>query len=356
MMEKPLNPRQKQVLTAIVDHYIVKAEPVSSQLLSRNASVRASSATIRNTMAELEDMGMVEQPHTSSGRLPTDLGYRTYVDDLMHPEPLREEDRHILEQALARDESDEACMAHAAKTLADMTQLLGLVIPPSGDEAVFRKISLIPADEGKVVVVLTSSEDEARSLLVEPGNEASVFRLESIAHRLNQQMLGKPVSFLNDHLEKPENSIISSDDSKTLEMLNRSILKLSRTQAREDVFLYGTRSLVNRPDFVKIEDIGSVLELLDSKVTLVHFLRQRCESEGVHVTVGEERHEDGKLFRELSLVTSAFSWGGGQGMVGVLGPKRMPYARLVPVVEHAAKVLSRKHGNTHGNNHESENA
>jgi len=342
MTDNSLNPRQKQVLTAIVDHYIVKAEPVSSQLLSRNALVRASSATIRNTMAELEDLGLVEQPHTSSGRLPTDLGYRTYVDDLMHPEPLREEDRQVLDKELGRDESDEARMARTAKTLADMTLLLGLVIPPSSDEPTFRKISLIPVDEGKVVVVLTSSEDETRSLLVEPGNETSVFRLESIANRLNQQMLGKPVSFLNDHLENPENSQISNDESKVLEMLNRSILKLSRTQAREDVFLHGTRNLVNRPDFVKIEDLGSVLELLDSKITLVHFLRQRGVSEGVHVTVGEERQEDGKLFRELSLVTSAFSWGGGQGMVGVLGPKRMPYARLVPVIDYAAKALSRR--------------
>ncbi len=347
MTDASLNPRQKQVLTAIVDHYIVKAEPVSSQILSRNAIVQASSATIRNTMAELEDRGMVEQPHTSSGRLPTDLGYRTYVDDLMHPEPLRDEDRRILDQDLGREESDEACMVRTAKTLADMTQLLGLVIPPPRDQATFRKISLIPVEEGKVVVVLTRSDDETRSLLMDSGNETSVFRLESMANRLNQQMLGKPVSFLNDHLENPENSQISKDDAKTLEILNRSILKLSQTQAGEDVFIHGTRNLVNSPNFVKIEDIGSILELMESKVTLVHFLRQRAGSEGVHVTVGEERQEDGKLFRELSLVTSAFTWGGSQGMVGILGPKRMPYARLVPVVDYAARVLGRKHGNAH---------
>ena len=169
MTEASLNPRQKQVLTAIVDHYIVKAEPVSSKMLSQSAVLRASSATIRNTMAELEDIGMVEQPHTSSGRLPTNLGYRTYVDELMYPEPLHVEDRQALDQVSAVDQSDEALMAMAAKTLADMTRFLGLVIPPPRDPT-FRKISLIPVEEGKIVLVLTSSETEVRSLLLDSGS------------------------------------------------------------------------------------------------------------------------------------------------------------------------------------------
>jgi heat-inducible transcriptional repressor len=342
MADTSLNPRQKQVLTAIVDHYIVKAEPVSSNMLSQNAIVRASSATIRNTMAELDGMGMVEQPHTSAGRMPTDRGYRTYVDDLMNPEPLRPEDRETLDRSVSGNESDEALMARMAKTLADITQLLGLVIPPPGNQATFRKISLIPLEEGKAVLVLSSSEDAARSLLVESGNETSVFKLEAIANQLNQRMLGKPVSFLNRYLENSQKSQISSDESKAMEIINRSILKLSKTQAGEELFVYGARNLVNKPDFINIKDIGSVLELLESKVTLVHFLRQKAGSEGIHITIGEERQEDGEVFRSLSLVTSAFNRGGALGMVGVLGPKRIPYARLVPVVAYAARSLNRR--------------
>jgi len=180
MNENPLNPRQKKVLTAIVDHYIVKAEPVSSGMLSQNAVVRASSATIRNTMAELEDLGMVEQPHTSSGRLPTDLGYRTYVYELMHPEPLQADDRQTIDRELTVKESLEARLARAAKTISEMTRLLGLVIPPPSHEVTFKKISLVPVEEGKVLLVLTSSETEVRSLLLESGSETSIFRLDTL--------------------------------------------------------------------------------------------------------------------------------------------------------------------------------
>jgi heat-inducible transcriptional repressor len=260
----------------------------------------------------------------------------------MNPEPLRPDDRETLDRSVSGNESHEALMARMAKTLADMTQLLGLVIPPPGDQATFRKISLIPLEEGKAVLVLSSSEDAARSLLVESGNETSVFRLEAIANQLNQRMLGKPVSFLNSYLEISQKSQISKDESKAMEIINRSILRLSKTRAGEELFVYGVRNLVSKPDFLKIEDIGSVLELLESKVTLVHFLRQRAGSEGIHITVGEERQEDGEVFRALSLVTSAFTMGGALGMVGVLGPKRIPYARLVPLVAYAARVLNRR--------------
>ena len=345
MTDNSLNPRQKQVLTAIVDHYIVKAEPVSSKMLSQSAVLRASSATIRNTMAELEDIGMVEQPHTSSGRLPTDLGYRTYVDELMCPKPLHADDRQMLDQVSEAEQSDEALMAMVAKTLADMTRFLGLVIPPLCNQATFRKISLIPVEEGKIVLVLTSSETEVRSLLMDSGSETSIFRLESIANRLNQTLQGKSVSFLNDYLDSSREVAVSKDESQAMDILNRSILKLTRTKTGDEIFVYGAKNLLNRQDFNKIEDIGQVLELMDSKITLVHLLRQQGDNEGVHVTVGEEHQEDGSLFRSLSLVTSAFASGGSQGVVGVLGPKRMPYARLIPVVDYAAKVLSRKHEN-----------
>ena len=347
MQETPLNPRQKQVLTAIVDHYIVKAEPVSSKVLSQTAVVLASSATIRNTMAELEDKGLVEQPHASAGRRPTDLGYRTYVDELMHPEPLGNDDRGLLDQALGEGGSDEAILAKAAKTLADMTQLLGLVMPPPGDQATFRKISLVPVEEGRVAVVLTSSETEVRSFVMDPGLETSIFRLEAVAKRLNQQMAGKPVSMLKEYFEAPRDRPVSKDEEQALELLNRSILKLSRKETGEEIMVYGAKNLLNRQDFSKIDDIGSVLDLLDSKITLAHFLRQQGDETGVHVTVGEE-HQDGMLFRALSLVTSAFPFRGGRGMLGVLGPKRMPYARLVPVVDHAARTLGNRFENAYG--------
>ncbi len=341
MSDIVLNPRQKQVLTALVDHYIIKAEPISSKILSQNSVIQASSATIRSTMVDLENLGMVEQPHSSSGRLPTDLGYRTYVGELMHPEPLRSEDRLVIDQGLAVDEGDEALLPRIAKLIADVSQLMGIVVTPAVDQTLLGKISVVPMDDGKAVLIITGQDSKTQSLMVNPGIETSVFHLEAMARRINQDALGKPVSFLNSYLDKPTEKTGSLDENNALEILGRSILKLSQSKVGEDIFLFGVKNLLNRPDFANFKDISSIMELFDSKITLVHFLRQRGDSEGVHVSVGEEC-QDGLFFRSLSLVTSAFNWGEARGMIGVLGPKRIPYARLVTIMQYTAQVLSKK--------------
>lgn len=349
--EESLTPRQKQVLTALVDHYIVRAEPVSSSLLSQSAVVQASSATIRNTLSDLEERGFVEQPHASAGRLPTDRGYRTYVDELMHPRPLAESDRRALdaipslspEAARAGDTppSAEARMAAAARILAEQTDLLGLVVPPPENEDIFRKVSLVEVEENKVALILTSAGHAVRSMLID-ARDISIFRLEAVVRRLNEAMKNRAVSGLNEFFGGNGGYQPSGEEKQASDLLNRSILKLTGERSGEDVFLSGARNLLNREDFGKTGEIASIFELLESKVTLVHFLRQRETVDGVHVTIGEERGPDGRLFRSLSLVTAAFQRedGTSRGMVGVLGPKRMPYARLVPMVDYAARRLS----------------
>lgn len=357
--EESLNPRARQILTALVEHYIVRAEPVSSGVLSQSAVVRASSATIRSTLSDLEERGFVEQPHASSGRLPTDRGYRAYVDELMHPQPLAAEDRRALDVAIpsmpeqgragkGTPQSPEARMAGAAKALADQTGLLGLVIPPPEARPVFRKASLVQVADTQVALVFADSPDAAhpvgtsvRSLLLDT-RDISIFRLEAVVKRLNDEMQGRSVSLLNDYIAGIEGISAPADEKDAMNLLGRSILKLSQNKTGEDILISGARNLVGRQDFAKIEDIDSIFALLESKITLVHFLRSREKDEnpGVHVTIGEERGSDGRLFRSLALVTAGFSGGGtSRGLVGVLGPKRIPYARLVPVVDYAAKRL-----------------
>jgi heat-inducible transcriptional repressor len=140
-MGDPLNSRQKQVLTAIVDHYIVKAEPVSSKVLSVDPIFQASSATIRNTMAELVEMGFVEQPHASAGRLPTDRGYRTYIDELMHIENLGPEDKNAIESEIAEFQDEQEVLAHTARMLERLTRQMGLAVSPSGEEGLFKNLT-----------------------------------------------------------------------------------------------------------------------------------------------------------------------------------------------------------------------
>ncbi|MDQ2999912.1 MAG: heat-inducible transcriptional repressor HrcA [Fibrobacterota bacterium] len=340
-MNTPLNPRQKQVLTAIVDHYIVKAEPVSSKVLSVNPLLQASSATIRNTMAELEDLGFVEQPHTSAGRTPTDQGYRTYVNDLMQVEALSPEEQRTIEFEVSEVHEEQELMAHTARILGNLTHQLGVAVSPSVEESLFKNLSLVPLDENRVMIVLSVSETVFRTTLVDSGVDTSIYRLESIARRINERMQGKPVSFLNSLLRNPKESSASEEEKKAFSFFDRSISKLFKSQSHQEVQISGTKNIFSRADFEKLEDLESILDLLDSKMALVHFLRQRNEKEGVHVTIGEE-HQEGHKLRSVSIVTSAFSMGGAHGIIGVIGPKRMPYSRLISIVDHTAKALNRK--------------
>jgi len=336
-----LNSRQKQVLTAIVDHFIVKAEPVSSKVLSVNPLLQASSATIRNTMAELEGMGFVEQPHTSAGRTPTDRGYRTYLNELMPIEHLNQEEIRAIEAEIDGAQDEQEMMAHTAAILGRLTRQLGVAVAPSVEESLFKNLSLVPIDRNKVMIILSVSETVFRTTLVDSGIDTSIYRLEAIARRINERMQGKPVSLLNDLLKNPQKNPVSEEEKKAFDFFDRSISKLFRSQTNQDVQISGTKNIFSREDFERREDLESILDLLDSKMALVHFLRQRNDKEGVHVTIGEE-HTEGQNLKSVSIVTSAFSLGGAQGIIGVIGPKRMPYSRLISIVDHTAKALNRK--------------
>jgi heat-inducible transcriptional repressor len=335
-----LNARQQQVLTAIVDHFIVTAEPVSSKVLSLNPVFHASSATLRNTMAELTDLGYVEQLHSSAGRRPTDQGYRTYVDELMQPIPLPEADIRTLETGLGSIPDDHERINQAALMLGRMTQLVGVAVTPSVDQGTFRHISLLPLEAGRVLVVLHGSGMVIRSTLADETLNTSFFRLESLTNRLNGEMQGRPIAEIGPYLQKTAEGASSQEDVRALNFLNRSIMKLIDSDKQQELQVSGTHHFLKSRFFDKIEDLESLLEIVESKFALVHFLRNQADQNGVHVTIGQEQR-DGKPFRSLSIVTEAFRYGDCKGIVGVMGPKRLPYNYLVSLVHHTAKILNR---------------
>ncbi len=343
----PLNTRQKQVLTAIVDQYIVKAEPVSSKILSVHPLLHASSATIRNTMAELEELGFVEQPHASAGRLPTDRGYRTYVDELMPIEKLPEIEKRNIEAQISENEDEQELLKHTAQMLERLTHQMGLAVSPSMEEGLFKNLSLMPLSENRIMIILSVSDAIIRTTLVNSGIETSIYRLESIARRINDKFEGKNVSFLNAFLKGPPENGLSEEERNAFKFLDRSISKLFQNQQEEEIRFSGAKNILNSQNFENLEDLEGVLDLLDSKMAMVHFLRQRNEREGVHVTIGEE-HRQGYPLRSVSIVTSAFEMGGSHGVVGLIGPKRMPYSRLISIVDFTAKTLSRWHRGENG--------
>jgi heat-inducible transcriptional repressor len=190
------------------------------------------------------------------------------------------------------------------------------------------------------MIVLSVSEAVFRTTLVDSGIETSIYRLEAIAKRINEHMQGKPVSLLNDLLQDPKDRSTSEEEKNAFRFFDRSISKLFKAQKNEQIQISGAKNILKGRNFEIIEDLESIMDLLDSKIALVHFLRQRNDREGIHVTIGQE-HREGYPLRSVSIVTSAFSMGGAQGIVGVIGPKRMPYSRLIAIVDFTAKTLTR---------------
>ena len=335
-----LNPRQKSVLSGIVQQFIKHPEPVSSKSLVEKAEVQASSATIRKVMSELESLGLIEQPYTSAGRQPTDLGYRTYLNQLIELEELTRQEKEIIQQELGNIHEENEVLKHTARLLCRLTNLMGLAVPPAIREGIFQNITLVPVADRKVMLILSFSETTIRTAMVEVDMDINPVRLDAITVRINERIGGRRIAEIDEELFQDLKLTESEQDFRTLRVFTDSILRLLNPQMEEDLEVAGTKNILMATDLESLQDVEGILELLDSKVTLIHFLRERNTHEGVYVTIGAE-NENGFL-RSYSLITSTFNLGGNQGTIGIIGPKHIPYSKLISVVDYTAKSIDEK--------------
>jgi len=334
--------RQREVLCAVIQNFIVKAEPISSKTLASQPALSASSATIRNTMGELERLGLIEHPHTSAGRMPTDLGYRVYIDSLLKIEDLNLSDQKLILTHLEKAQQEDEIMHAAAQMLSQVTRLFGMAVATYLEDDQIEKLELIRLAEKKVMVILGLSGKLIRSLMVELKTDLSDSSLHLIASVLSQRLRGKTVSMLTEPIYTSEIHQEAEDLSGPIRIFTHSILKLLSPSGGSQIALAGARNIVQQPDFEKIEDLEGLIEIIDNQSTLVHFLAQRDHqsptSQGVQVTVGKENQLG--VLQTHSVITSSFNVGGLKKTLGVIGPTRMDYSKLISIVDFTAKTLS----------------
>jgi heat-inducible transcriptional repressor len=334
-----LNKRQKQILAGVVQSFITRAEPVSSKYLAENTHINASSATIRNTMARLESLGLIEQPHTSAGRQPTDLGYRVYINSLIQLEDIRVTEKNLILGELRNIREEQEVLSITAGVLSRITNLLGIAVyAPTGKE-IFERINLVPVAEKKLMLILSLSHGLIRSVMLEVDIDIKPRRLQEITQVINEKMSGRPVSLLNTAMANEISASLSSKYEGTIRIFTRSILKLFTISDYNQIQIAGTKNIFHQPEFEKIEDIEGIIEILDNRKTLVHFLQDRKLQDGVCVTIGKEHTLN--LFKTHSVITSNFHANGITGTIGVIGPTRMEYSKLISVVDFTAKYLSK---------------
>ncbi len=337
-----LNQREQQILQAVVHSYITTAEPVGSRSIVKRFGMDLSPATVRNVMADLEDQGFLQQLHTSSGRVPTDRGYRYYVDYLMRVQELTASERSRIERELSAKLTDaDEIMRQTSHMLALVSHQTGLVGVPDEHDARLRRIELMSVTPSRAAVMLVDNFGRVRTLLVgveEPLQDHEVPRLNRF---LNDNLKGVAMGDLVSSARSIMRALM--DEQRRLAERATQLLSLAPIERPGQLFFDGATQLFEQPEFRDPAKAREVFNLLDEREKLAQLLRSQLKERmpaGPTVMIGSETHQEG--LEEMSLVTSPYKVGEKTvGTIGVLGPRRMPYSKFTAVVDYTSRMLSR---------------
>ena len=336
-----LSERNKRVLCAIVQSYINYPDPVGSRAVTKRYSFGLSPATIRNIMADLEEMGFLTQPHTSAGRVPTDLGYRFYVDSLVHTEDyyLNAEILQGIYRRLETLMNDiEMLLSEATKNLSLLSHYLGVAMSPRPDMTTLKRINLLKYKTGKIAAVLFTDEGIIKNKVVTIDPEVSQKDLNRIAGYLNSEFSGYTIDEIRLKVIKE----MSKEKSRCDSLISRAmkICQEALYFPYSDLFVSGLAEVLELPDFADFKKIRELSKAVEDKHTIVKLLDKLSETNGIQILIGSENAMD--EMKKLSVVVSACREGDRPiGVVGVIGPTRMNYAKAIYIVENTAKIITK---------------
>ena len=338
-----LTDRERRVLAAVIRSYVETAEPAGSRMISRRYMLDLSPATIRNTMSDLEDKGFLFHPHTSAGRVPTDMAYRTYVDGLMHFAPLEPGARAaLIEQLSGGGTAIDAILRRAAQVLGVLTQELGIALGPRLDEARLERLELIKVSSERLLLVLRLTGGAARSIFVEVPGEIAEKAIAEVTEVLNERLAGCTWRELRSTLsERLRDQRAGSDAGELINIFIQEaeqMLDTSRAFGDPQVLLGQTSVLAEQPEFATGDNLRKLLALTDRPEALGALLQRQNTAPGISITIGTE-HADARL-SGLTVVTAEYHAGALAGVIGVIGPTRMPYEKVVSLVTHTSRLIS----------------
>jgi len=333
--------RSRRVLAALVREYIESGEPVPSSLLAGDAGLGVSSATVRSILAKLEADGFVQQPHTSAGRIPTDKGYRFYVDLLLESKR-SSRTAQVVEARLRRDRPGalaDAVLSQASHVVSQASRHMGFALRPTHEAAVFDRIEFIPLSSARVLVVIVARGGHVIQKAIDIGEPLDASELRQAANYLNAEFSGLPLS-------RAREAVLERMDEERLlyDALVARAMRLASstfTDLPDDGTLYvdGAASLLGEDRGLTLGTMQALLQMIEEKQRLVRLLNEYMDGPGLLVVIGDE-HPDPNL-RSFSLVASTYVDGAGIGTIGVIGPTRMRYSRAIAVVDGAAQAVSR---------------
>ncbi len=339
-MLESLSDRSRMILEAIIEEHIDTAQPVGSRTLTRIQAISLSPASVRNVMAELEELGYLRSPHTSAGRVPTEKAYRYYVDSLLRVRSLDRASRDQIEQQYHRRGLQMAqLLREASRTLASVAHYTGLVMVPRLQSTVFRRIEFVKLSARQVLAVFITQSGLIQNRLIETAEEYAPGELEQITNYLNQTMGGLSIR------EAKARILTDMVHEKVLyDRLLQRAFRLSEEALGEisegEVIIEGTSHLLDHPEFSDLEQMKRIFRAFEQKSLLLGLLDRSLQSKGAQVIIGSETEYPD--LAGCSLITANYSGRrGALGALGVIGPNRMPYSTLIPIVDYTAGLISR---------------
>jgi len=340
-----LSDRERKVLEAVIQSYVETAQPAGSGQLAKRFGLGVSPATIRNTMSELETKGLLFHPHTSAGRIPTDIAYRIYVDAIItqavHPATqfTVSERSTLAEQIAAGGSAVEAILRRAAQSLGVVTQELGVALGPRFDRSVLQRIELVRLSSDRLLVVLTLQPGAVRTIFVEARGQVADAAITEVTRVLNERLAGLTLREVRTTLAQR----LRDSTPNATELLNVFVEEGEQIfdvalHPDDDVVLGQASLLAEQPEFASADSMRRLMALTDTRQYLADLLRQRSNASGVTITIGNE-HADPTL-EPFTLVTAQYRAGGLNGVIGVIGPTRMPYEKVIALVTHTSQLVS----------------
>jgi heat-inducible transcriptional repressor len=340
MEEYQLKDREKAILRFVIHQFILTANPVGSRNVSKKFDLGLSPASIRNVMADLEDMGLLGHPHTSAGRTPTDKGYRVYVDTLMDPPMLDSKAKQIVDMNLmaAQTQTDDLLRVTSA-ILSDLTNQLAMVTYPKFELAVLEKIQIVQLSSTRILVVVSVQSGLIRTITLEIDAEVKEQHVTAIQQILNERLSGLRFSEIRSSLEERVKDVSTETYRPIIRVFLDSVDKIFTDVSNERTIIAGTKNILNQPEFEDRDHFQSIIELVENKDIIIHILDKNKSGElnDFAIKIGEE-HKDEK-FSEYSMITKEYNVGDLTGTLGIMGPKRMDYSKIVAAVVYIAEQL-----------------
>ncbi|MBS1518179.1 MAG: heat-inducible transcription repressor HrcA [Bacteroidetes bacterium] len=338
-----LTDREKEVLKYVVDNFILSASPVGSRSVSKKTDLNLSSATIRNVMSDLEEMELLDTPHTSAGRIPTDKGYRYYVNSLMGKENISEKEEFLFKGFFSDKNlnilESQDIFIETSKLLGRISHLLSVVSQPKISKGVFEKLEFVTLSSNKILVVLNIKSGIIKTVIMEITSEIPKSKLEKLSSYINEKLSGLTLESIRDTFSER----IGDYRDKEPELIKSFMVSFDKLYAEEEsgsnIYIGGTGDLILQPEFENPKNFKDIIKLAEDKNLVIHIFDNETEAENkVQISIGNENRD--KKLKNYSVITTSYSLGDVKGNIGVIGPKRMNYARMVSLLEYTSKLIN----------------